>query len=140
MLNSRPFIYLSGLVIAATALGACSHVVPLQRSTLVPAAVGTVKISQDDNKNSTIQMEVKRLAPPKNLTPPKETYLIWAKDRSNHLFRLGALRVDEEGNGKFKGVVPTADEFKIQITAEDATTAKHPSDKIVLSTAYIKAD
>ena len=60
-------------------LGACSHVVPLQRTSMVPSAAGSIKISQDANKNSTIEMNVQRLAPPKNLTPPKATYLIWAR-------------------------------------------------------------
>ncbi len=139
MQNSRPLVYMLGLVIAL-ALGACSHVVPLQRSTIVPAAAGAVEVAKDENKNATVKMEIKRLAPPKNLTPPKAVYLIWAKDRSDQLFRLGALRVDEDGNGEFKGVVPTASEFKIMITAEDALTAKKPSDKVVLSTSFIDAD
>jgi hypothetical protein len=41
----------------------------------VPSAGGTVKVKRDKNHGYTINMSVKNLAPPKNLTLSKETYV-----------------------------------------------------------------
>ena len=46
-------------------------------SSVVPAARGSVKIKNDNNKNYVIQISLTDLAESQRLTQPKLTYIVW---------------------------------------------------------------
>lgn len=131
-------LFVATLALAVAVTG-CAQTIQMDRTKIVPAAAGAVKVTQDDNKNAMVAMEIQRLAPPENLTPPKKTYMIWARSSSEQLFPLGQLKVDDEGAGKFSGSVPS-DNFRVLITAEESTAASSPSEQVVLSTSFFSVD
>lgn len=96
-----------------------------------PAAQGVATLKHDKNGNLTVDLKVKHLASPQNLTPPKSTYLVWIQPTNGEVHKLGELRVNDKLEGEFKAPVPTAN-FQIFVTAEDGPTVTQPSGTEVL--------
>ena len=81
-LNTKSF----GFIITALLLitfSSCSKKMSFLSSRVVPAAVGSVKIKSDKNKNHTVAISVNNLAPASQLTPPKKTYVVWIITENN---------------------------------------------------------
>jgi hypothetical protein len=137
----RGRLYTTTLVLLAgamlLALGSCAQTIKLKRSSIVPAATGEATVSLDDNGNAEVKLKVDHLAAPENLTPPRSTYMIWAKGENERLLPLGQLKVSEHGKGKFHSKVPVK-AFRLVVTAEDSPEAKTPSDAVVLSTKFFE--
>lgn len=117
----------------------CATKVPFVRSQFVPAAEAQAKVNHDDNGNAQIDLKVRHLARPENLTPPKSTYVVWAETPGGRVVNLGQLVVDDDLDGRFRTVTPLQ-EFRLLITAEDIPMAREPSQQIVLRTAMFRAD
>ncbi|MBB1286538.1 hypothetical protein HRH25_19305 [Flavisolibacter sp. BT320] len=107
-------------------------------STVVPAAVGEVKVKKDDNQNYLIEVSVENLAEPNRLPQPKNVYVVWAQTGGGNPQNLGQLR-SSSGlfSSKLKAELKAVTPFKpsrVFITAEDAATIQYPGSYVVLNT------
>jgi len=74
----------------------------LQQSTIVPGATGEVKTGKDKNGNTKFSLQVKHLANPASLTPPKSTYVVWIQQTGAAPESQGVLKVSKNLEGKFE--------------------------------------
>lgn len=98
----------------------------------VPAAHGTVAVKTGRNGNTDVNIVTKSLAQPSALTPPEETYVVWFQPPDQSPKNMGALRVDNNLNGKLDTVAPYR-QFKVFITAEKQQNVASPHGPQVLS-------
>jgi hypothetical protein len=127
----RPKIQI-GLLVLATLMAsniAFAKKFPLTADASVPAARGQVDVGKDKNGNT--EVEVKYLAPPENLTPPKSSYIVWFQERGGEPTVQGQLRMNKKLNGSFKTTTPLKT-FDVFITAESEGTPKTPTGPQVL--------
>jgi hypothetical protein len=96
-----------------------------------PAAEGKVITDNDRNGNTGVNIEVKHMATPQSLTPPKQTYLVWVQPRGKDPELLGALRVNENLEGSLKAATAYKT-FDVLITAEDNMKPESPSSMVIL--------
>jgi hypothetical protein len=104
---------------------------------IVPAANGHVKIKSTKN-NYALDLVVTNLARAKNLTPPRETYIVWAETNNDGIKKLGEMR----SSGKLFSKALKASlkatlahkPTKVFITAEDDRNVLHPGMQVVLQT------
>jgi hypothetical protein len=134
----RVFSHAILLLSLSLILNSCSKKLQFSRSSVVPAADGSVKIKKDANKNYTIQVKVLHLAQPDQLQPPKRNYVIWMETREHAIKNLGQLK---SSTGLFskalKASFKTVTSFEPQrvfITAEDAADISYPTGITVLTT------
>jgi hypothetical protein len=92
----------------------------------VPAAAGKAELNHDRNGNLQLKLEVKHLAPPTRLTPPKQVYIVWIQGRGKEPENHGQLKVNSDLNGSFRGTSPYP-VFDVFITAEDNPAATSPT-------------
>jgi hypothetical protein len=103
----------------------------LQAASIVPGATGEVKTGKDKNGNTKFTVEVKHLAEPNSLTPPRSTYIVWIQRTGASPESQGVLKVSRNLDGKFES--STQDKaFDLWITAESDPTTKSPSGPEVL--------
>ncbi len=119
-------------------LASCARKIQFTASNIVPAAQGTVKMKKDDNNNYSIQINVKNLATPGRLQPPKSVYVVWAETPGKSAQNLGQLKTS---SGMFsdalKASLNAVSSFKpsrIFITAEDRSDIEYPGSYTVLNT------
>jgi|AntRauMFilla1563_2_1112583.scaffolds.fasta_scaffold15962_1 hypothetical protein len=122
-------------ILAAFMFTACSKKMTFESSSIVPAAVGSVKIKTDQNQNHTIEVRVRNLAPADQLSPPKKTYVVWMDCKNSESRNIGQL-TSSSGflSNTLKGSLNTVSSSKptsIFITAEDDGDAQFPG-KIIL--------
>ncbi|MEO6730776.1 MAG: hypothetical protein ABIN01_06135 [Ferruginibacter sp.] len=119
-------------------LASCSKKISFQTSTVVPAAQGSVKVKKDKNNNYSIDLNVIRLAEPKRLDPPKNTYVVWMETADNGLKNIGSLNTSSSMFSKtLKSSLETVSAFKpvsVFITAEDNSNIQYPGYQVVLRT------
>jgi hypothetical protein len=116
---------------------ACSHKEAFVKSVAVPSASGTVKIKKDKNKNYTIEVSVRDLTPPENLTPSKRAYVVWNESGRGTL-NIGQLVTSRSFlkrgyKASLNAVSPNKPE-RIFITAEDNGSIQYPGIQVVLTT------
>ncbi len=99
-----------------------------------PAAQGTAKLKITDNGNVDIDMVVEHLAPPEKIDPGATAYVVWVRgtDRFAQAQNMGALVIDDNLKGEFKGGTPLH-AFQLSVTAEPSRVSTIPSGKTVLS-------
>ena len=105
--------------------GAGSKKISMTAAKEVPAAHGTVAVKTGRNGNTDVNITTKSLAQPSALTPPAETYVVWFQPPDQSPKNMGALRVDNNLNGKLDTVAPYR-QFKVFITAEKQQTVASP--------------
>ncbi|MBE9463860.1 hypothetical protein ACFP1I_08320 [Dyadobacter subterraneus] len=117
---------------------ACSKKYVFDRSAIVPAAAGTIKVKKDKNENYGIKVAVRNLAPADNLVESRNTYVLWANTSGNGIKNLGQLK---NASGLFskslKSELSTATPFEPQsffITAENKADLNYPDGQVVLKT------
>jgi hypothetical protein len=132
----RLFLFLLIFSFVATA---CNRKIAFETSTVVPAADGQVKLKRDDNKNYIIDLEVKNLAAPDRLTPPRNVYVVWIEDENNMTKNVGQLK---SGSGLFTSglkaslrAVSATKPRRVYITAEDSAEAQYIGSQVVLTTS-----
>jgi hypothetical protein len=107
-------------------LGCGGHKVQMNPTTSVPAAQGHADISHDDNGNTVVDLKVKHLARPENLSPPGTVYVVWFQPNGQPAQNQGVLRVDSDLNGELKSTTPLKN-FDIVVTAEPGPTVSAPT-------------
>ncbi len=135
--NLRLFFSAAFLVLLIFCFDSCSKKVIFPTSSIVPAAVGNVKIKKDHNKNFAIRVNIQNLPEPKRLNPPRNYYVVWSETRNN-VKNLGRI-VTSSGflSSKMKAslnaISPTRP-HRIFITAENDEYARYPGNMVVLDT------
>lgn len=119
------------LLVLVTA--SCAQTVPFRETPQAPAALGEAKVRVGENNNTRIDLDIRHLAPPQNLTPPKSVYVVWVQAPDGKFTNLGQITPDLSRRVDFSAVTPLR-VFRILITAENRVLAGSPSDQIVLST------
>lgn len=129
-------IFLS--IVLMYALASCSKKIDFLTSSVVPAARGYVKVSNDKNKNYVVQVHLLDLAEVQRLQPSKQTYIIWLITEEEVSKNIGQLKSSTGNMSKqLKASFETVSSFKptkIFITAEDDPSAQYPGTQVVLST------
>ncbi len=105
----------------------------LTASSIVPAASGFVEIGKDHNGNTEVQLRVKNLARPENLTPSQASYVIWLQAKDSPPENEGELKVNGKLEGAFRTVTPRKN-FDLFVTGENDAKVKEPSGPEVLRT------
>lgn len=128
----------TGVLFIIFSLSSCARKMTFNKSIIVPAAEGSVKIKTDKNKNNTIDISVRHLAPPGQLTPPKKTYVVWMETDGNGTKNIGNIN-SSTGllSSTLKGSLKTVTSFKptgFFITAEDDASIQYPGYQVVLRT------
>jgi hypothetical protein len=132
---------LTGLILSTFALIAftsCSKKMHFSSSSVVPAAVGTVKIKSDKNKNHTVDVSVSNLAPASQLTPSKKVYVVWIVTQENQYKNIGQLNSSSGFLSKaLKASLTAVTPFtpvSVFITAENEGDVEYPGMTVVLTT------
>jgi hypothetical protein len=130
MRHVRVLLCVTALAILAAVAFADDHA-PLRSGTADPSAVGTVDYKTDRNGNTALEVKVDHLAPPANLTPPKQAYVVWVQAPGQAPENKGELRVNNDQQGSVKMISPQKN-FDIFVTAEDNPNVSEPSGPEVL--------
>jgi hypothetical protein len=104
---------------------------PFTAAPNVPAARGHVEFSSDKNGNNKVQIKVEHLAPPGNLTPARNSYVIWVQQPNGDPTVQDLLRVDKNLKAEFETTIPW-NNFDVFVTAEDAASPQAPAGPEVL--------
>jgi hypothetical protein len=111
--------------------GSCAQKVAFQRSSVVPAAEADIRIKTDRNNNYELKIDVQNLAHPENLSPSRETYVVWLQSTDFNTYNLGELQVGDNLRGSLTAVTPHSP-ARVFITAEDSAIKDEPGDQVVL--------
>jgi hypothetical protein len=119
-------------------LTSCAQKVTFQRSSVVPAAEGTVSIKQDNNDNYNIKVKIQDLAAIDRLENAKETYVVWMETRQGSTENLGQLR---SSRGLFSGqrtasleTVSSYQPVRVFVTAESGRNVNYPGKELIMTT------
>jgi hypothetical protein len=132
---------LIAILILTSTLSSCSKTLRFNISPVLPSAVGTVKLSTDDNKNRTMTLNIKNLVDPQRLTPPKKIYVVWMQTKNEGTRNLGSL-VGSEGyftstrTATFSSVI-TGEPLRFFVTAEESAQVSGPGPVTVLTTSSL---
>ncbi|HEX2329531.1 MAG TPA: hypothetical protein VHN74_12475 [Candidatus Angelobacter sp.] len=129
-MRNRKLIILT-LISFVLALAAAAREDKLTNTGTTPAAEGKVITGNDRNGNTEVEIQVKHMAAPQSLTPPRQTYLVWVQPRGQAPELLGALRINSDLEGSLKAST-TYKDFDLLITAEDQLHVDQPSSTVVL--------
>jgi hypothetical protein len=119
------------LIAASLTMASAAHKYKLNPSSIVPAAAGEIDVDKDRNGNTALDLKVKHLAKPDNLTPPQTAYVVWIQSQGGNPENQGQLKVNDKLEGEFKTVTPYKS-FQIFITGETNPNATTPSGPEVL--------
>ena len=132
-MNRRTFYRLAllcGAVLAVATVG-WAKTYHMTAAKTVPAAAGQVNVAKEKNSNIRVDVKVKHLAKPGNLTPPANTYVVWLQQEGSQPQSQGELKVEDDLDGELKTTTPLKN-FNVFITAETDSQTKFPSDQVVL--------
>jgi hypothetical protein len=93
----------------------------------IPGAAGKAHLSKERNGNLKLKVEVHHLAKPGELTPARQSYVVWTQSRGKEPENRGLLKVNNKLEGNFEDTVSRED-FDVFITAEDNPRAEIPSE------------
>jgi len=119
------------LAVFVLALSGCANKARVVTTPLVPAAVGEVKVSTDDNANTNVKLEVKYLAPPSTLSPPRNAYVVWTRTGSGTPEKQGVLEIGDDREGEIE-FITSARDFQLVVTAEDSAAVTYPSSAVTM--------
>ncbi|NSW95692.1 MAG: hypothetical protein HPY62_13375 [Bacteroidales bacterium] len=118
-------LYYLFIVMLTAGISSCATTVKFPVSQIAPAADGTVKVKKDKNNNYLIAVNVKYLANPDRLTPPRSVYVVWAETEEGITKNIGRLVSNRSNKGSMKTSTPF-NPVRIFITAEDEGTVTFP--------------
>ncbi|MDZ7740012.1 MAG: hypothetical protein U5K32_13300 [Bacteroidales bacterium] len=116
----------------------CAQKIIFLRSSVVPAAEGTVTVKQDKNNNYLIKVEIEDLAEVERLQSTRQTYVVWMESDKGNTENLGQLKSAKSIFSKQKTAsLETVSSFKpvrIFVTAENGINVRFPGEPIILTT------
>ncbi len=136
----KGFSLISIVLFVVLAISSCAKKINFQTSAAVPAAEGIVKYKKDGNNNYRIEVDVKNLASPKRLDPPKSTYVVWIETEGNGTKNIGQLKTASGLlTSTLKASLTTVTAYKpasLFITAEENADIQFPGYQVVLRTNH----
>ncbi|NJK31041.1 MAG: hypothetical protein HC927_00760 [Deltaproteobacteria bacterium] len=88
-------------------LAGCAPTATLMATNRTPAAVGTVELGLEPNRNTTAELEVEYLAPPYQLRRDMQVYVVWVRRAgSTQWINVGQMLVGEDRRGSIEFRVP----------------------------------
>ncbi|MFO7868733.1 MAG: hypothetical protein R6U95_05490 [Bacteroidales bacterium] len=133
-------VYL-GILFMVAVFSSCATKADFLSSSVVPAAKGTVIVKEDDNKNYQIKVDVTNLANSKDLSPPRNVYVLWMRTNKDEIKNLGQIVSSTSSiSNKLKASFETVSfdkPIKIFITAENEADVQFPDSEMVLFTDLI---
>ncbi|MFD2936191.1 hypothetical protein [Spirosoma flavum] len=124
----------SMMLLTIIVLNSCTPKMTFVTSAIVPAATGSVNIKKDKNKNYVIDVNVQNLAEPKNLSPAKNTYLVWMESSENSAKKLGQLMPNGKALKASLKATAINEPKTVYITAEDNADVQNPDGQVILTT------
>lgn len=103
-------------------------------STMVPAAISTLKTSTDNNKNNKIEFTSLHLASADRLQPQRIIYVLWAETSEAGIINLGAVKVSKKLKGSLTTITPFTP-VRVFLTAEDNAKVMVPGNQVVINTS-----
>lgn len=122
------------MLITLLALNSCTPKMTFVTSSIVPAASGAANVKKDKNKNYVINVNVQNLAEPKNLSPSKNTYLVWMESNQTSAKKLGQLMPSGKALKATLSTTSVAQPKRVYITAEDNADVQYPDGQVILTT------
>lgn len=147
MVKTRSIPFLT-YVLAALALPSCATIMPgkaaekrMETSAAIPAAEAKLKLKNEDNQNTKVELKVERLAEPSEVVQGTSTYVVWVRPAGKGAApqNMGALRVGRDLKAELDTVVPYTD-FNLFITAEKSPTVTNPTTEPLLWTEIGRGD
>jgi hypothetical protein len=118
--------------------GQCSAQADFLKSSVVPAARGSVTVNKDKYNNYIMEIQITNLSEASRLTPPKNTYVVWMVTDENLTKNIGQIRTKISFlSKKLKADFETKSAFKpvrIFITAEYDPNLQYSDREVVLTT------
>ena len=130
----KPIKAIAHTLFIVVALSSCTPKMTFLNSTIAPAATGGVSVKKDKNNNYVLDVNVMNPAEPKQLTPAKETYVVWMESDESSVKKLGQIAPRSKA---LKGELKTTSTEKpkeVYITAENDATVTYPAGDIILTT------
>ena len=112
----------------------CSKKISFMNSLIVPAAQGSIKVKKDDNKNYTIEINIRNLADVDRLVPKKKTYVVWITSDEDITTNIGQIKSSKKKLSASLQTVSASKPNKIFITSEEDGSVQTPSVDIILTT------
>jgi hypothetical protein len=130
----KSFFYVFGIT-AFFFLASCTRKIGFQTSSVVPAAVGTVKVKKDDNNNFTIQIKLSNLSDPSRLQPPMKTYVVWMESPDARAKNIGQINsstslLSKRLTASFE-TVSSVKPTRLFITAEEDGSVQYPGTQVL---------
>lgn len=144
-LKKNNFYTLIMVAVLLFTFGSCATKNSFLSSPVVPAARGTVKVSQDNNDNYVIKVNVTNLAEASRLQPAKNMYVVWMEGEDNETKNLGQMTSSSSFMSKnlkasFETVSPVKPK-KIFITGENDPSVQYPNySDMILTTDYFRGE
>lgn len=139
-LKRNSYLLLTGIFIGIMilTLPSCSRKLTFQKSSVVPAASGSVKIKKTNNDNYEVDVKTLHLAKPENLTPPQKVYVVWMRTEDNNVRNIGMIKsssgfLSNTLKGELKATA-TSKPTSIFITAENDGNTQYPGNQVVIET------
>lgn len=124
------FAYVLACLLVAGVAVADEHA-KLINGTADPSAEGSVDYHHDRNGNTSMELKVDHLAPPSNLQPSKQVYVVWVQAPGKAPENKGMLKTNENQQGSVKMISPYP-AFDVFVTAEDNPSVAAPTGPEVL--------
>ena len=140
---ARSILFLFIAIIMALTLDSCATKTKFVPSSIVPAAEGVVSVRQDKNDNYLINVNISNLADPMNLSPARNTYVVWMEGEDNETKNIGQIKstsalLSKSLKGSFE-TVSSVKPKKIFLTAENDPSVQYPDNTdVILTTNYLK--
>ena len=101
-------------------------------SPTLPAASGTMGISQDTSGTTYISLQVKHLANPDELHPAKAAYVVWVQPTGQPPQNHGVLQVNDKKEATYSTTTRERN-FEVFVTGEDNANISQPTGSRLLS-------
>lgn len=140
---ARSILFFFLALIMALTLDSCATKTKFVPSSIVPAAEGVVSVRQDKNDNYLINVNISNLADPMNLSPARNTYVVWMEGEDNETKNIGQIKstsalLSKSLKGSFE-TVSSVKPKKIFLTAENDPSVQYPDNTdVILTTNYLK--
>ncbi|MEO5726416.1 MAG: hypothetical protein ABI134_06480 [Byssovorax sp.] len=125
------------LTFALLLAGCGSSAIPLINGPQTPAAQGHIHTDVGDNGNLKLDIEVKHLAPPSNVSAGAKIYAVWIQANDAAPQNVGALKIGDDLTGRLQTVTPQHN-FALFITTEVDPAVTAPQGARVLSATVTK--
>lgn len=145
ILNKVKMIFMAGFIILLLSpLNSSAKKIKFNRSAVVPAAEGYVKVRTDGNDNYLIKVEIVNLAGIERMGSSKITYVVWMETDQGRAENLGQLSSSSGFLSKqLQASLETVSPFRpvmIFVTTESEANIQHPGEQVALTTGKFEVN